>query len=211
MRNMKGITGLVPAAGMSSRMGDFKPLMPLRGKTVIENSIDSMLSAGVEQIVVVLGHRGQELETMLRSRYPGGRLRFVFNHRYAETDMLHSIKVGLAAMPLCRAFFLLPADMPVIEAETYWAVYRALPPEGGRIVFPTLSGYRKHPPLIDSALIPAILRFDGPDGLRGFWRLNESRVVTVPVDDVGCSTDLDTQQQYQECINTFQNPNGKSR
>ena len=49
------IGGLILAAGLSSRMGDFKPLMPLRGKTLIENSIDSLLLCGVDPIVVVLG------------------------------------------------------------------------------------------------------------------------------------------------------------
>lgn len=31
--------GLITAAGLSSRMGDFKPLMPLCGRTVIENTV----------------------------------------------------------------------------------------------------------------------------------------------------------------------------
>lgn len=204
MKVMSGINGLVPAAGMSSRMGVFKPMMPLRGKTIIENALDSMLSAGVEQIVVVLGYRGQELETLLRSRYPGARLLFTYNRRYAETDMLDSIKEGLSTMPTCSAFFLLPADMPVVDKQTYRAVYRALPQEGESIVFPTFNGYRKHPPLICSRFIPDILTFDSTDGLRGFWRLNEKHVVTVSVDDIGCCTDLDTRQQYERCVNAFQ-------
>ena len=41
------IGGLILTAGLSSRMGDFKPLMPLRDKTLIENSIDSMLLCGI--------------------------------------------------------------------------------------------------------------------------------------------------------------------
>ncbi len=41
------IGGLILAAGLSSRMGDFKPLMPLRGKTLIENTIDSLLLCGI--------------------------------------------------------------------------------------------------------------------------------------------------------------------
>lgn len=55
---MSRIGGLILAAGLSSRMGDFKPLMPLRGKTLIENTIDSLLLCGVAPIVVVLGPPG---------------------------------------------------------------------------------------------------------------------------------------------------------
>ena len=62
------ICGLIVAAGLSSRMGCFKPLLPLRGKTVIENTIDSMLLCGISPVVVVLGYRGREVEAVLHSR-----------------------------------------------------------------------------------------------------------------------------------------------
>ena len=67
----KRIGGLILAAGCSKRMGDFKPLMPLRGKTLIENTIDSRLLCGVSPITVVLGHRGRDIEAIVKSRYLG--------------------------------------------------------------------------------------------------------------------------------------------
>ena len=200
----KRIGGLILAAGCSKRMGDFKPLMPLRGKTLIENAIDSMLLCGVDPIVVVLGHRGQDMEAILNSRYLGDTLTLVYNHDYAATDMLTSVKLGLAAMPPCDAFFLLPGDMPVVAKETFLAVYRAMPELGSAITFPTLDGYRKHPPLIDASFIPEILKYDGENGLRGFWTLHEDSIVTVAVDDVGCWTDLDTFAQYSRCVQRYQ-------
>lgn len=206
--NARRIHGLILAAGLSSRMGDFKPLMPLRGKTLIENSIDSMLLAGVTQIVVVLGHRGDDLQAILRSRYVGDSVIPVFNRDYATTDMLTSVKVGLRAMPECDAFFLLPGDMPVVAKETFLAVYRAMPESGAAITFPTLQGYRKHPPLIDSSFIPEILGYEGEGGLRGLWKRHEDKIETVPVDDIGCWTDLDTFEQYFSCINRYHQSKG---
>ena len=91
----KRIGGLILAAGCSKRMGDFKPLMPLRGKTLIENTIDSMLLCGISPITVVLGHRGRDIEAILKSRYLGTGLTMVYNNGYAATDMLTSIKIGL--------------------------------------------------------------------------------------------------------------------
>ena len=198
------IGGLILAAGCSKRMGDFKPLMPLRGKTLIENSVDSMLLCGVSPIMVVLGCRGQEVEAILKSRYLGDTLTTVYNPDYAATDMLASIKIGLSALPPCDAFFLLPGDMPVVAKETFLTVYRAMPESGSAVTFPTLDGYRKHPPLIGAALIPEILRYDGENGLRGFWALHEDKIVTAAVDDAGCWTDLDTFAQYSRCIQRYQ-------
>lgn len=200
----KRIGGLILAAGCSKRMGDFKPLMPLCGKTLIENTIDSMLLCGISPITVVLGHRGRDIEAIVKSRYLGTGLTMVYNNDYAATDMLTSIKIGLSAMPPCDAFFLLPGDMPVVAKETFLAVYRAMPELGSAITFPTLKGYRKHPPLIDAAFIPEILRYDGINGLRGFWELHADSIVTVAVDDVGCWTDLDTFTQYSRCVQRYQ-------
>ena len=196
------ICGLVLAAGLSRRMGEFKPLLPFRGKTLIENTIDSILSSGAHQVVVVTGHRAQELEPILEEKY-GERVIIAHNADFASTDMLHSIRVGGRAMPECGAFFLLPGDMPVVEENTF---RRILTQRDGSlsVIFPTLDGYRKHPPLVDSRLIPEILRFSGDGGLRQFWKEQESLIHTVSVDDAGVWVDLDTREDYCKCKEKYE-------
>ena len=203
----KTIHGLITVAGLSSRMGDFKPLMPLRGKTVIENTIDSMLVAGVGKIVLVLGHRGKELEKYLKSRYLGDTLIYVYNYKYAKTDMLTSIKIGLKSLPVCDAFFLLPGDMPVIEKETYLKIYEAMPFGQGGVIFPTLEGYRKHPPLIDIGFIPKILEYQGEGGLREIWKEYKNKIHTVAIEDPGCWVDIDTYKEYLKCKENYEEKN----
>lgn len=197
------ICGLILAAGLSSRMGDFKPLMPFRGKTLIENTVSSVLGGGAQSVVVVTGFRGEELETLLRCRY-GDRVLFARNYDFAETDMMHSIQIGCRALPLCEAFFLLPGDMPVVQRTTFHKLIQARPANAVSVVFPTLGGYRKHPPLVDVRLIPNILAFDGEGGLRRLWQQHKELVYTVPVDDDGVWIDLDTQHDYQKCRRTYE-------
>jgi len=102
--------GIILVAGLSSRMGDFKPLLKLDGKTMIEHSVDSMLHSGVNQVIVVLGYRGEEIEVLLKNKYDTSRLVFTHNLKYAETDMLSSVKIGIAALNKCDAFYLLPGS-----------------------------------------------------------------------------------------------------
>ena len=195
------LRGLILAAGLSSLMGDFKPLLPLRGKTVIENAADSVLDGGAESLTVVVGYRGDELSALLKRRY-GERVQTVRNPDYAHTDMLHSVQLGCLAMPACGAFFLLPGDMPAVRADTFRRLLEAR--AEGSVVFPTLEGRRKHPPLIDSSLIPEILAFRGEDGLRGLWRKHEETICTVAVDDEGVCLDLDTPQAYSRCRQKYE-------
>ena len=57
LHNQQNLSSLILAAGLSSRMENFKPLMPFRGKTLIENTIDSVLSGGAQTAVVVSGFK----------------------------------------------------------------------------------------------------------------------------------------------------------
>lgn len=203
MKRTPRIRGLILAAGLSSRMGEFKPLLPLLGKTVIENTVDSVLSGGAASVTVVAGYRGEEVASLLSARY-GERVRVAWNPDYANTDMLHSIRIGCQALPACDGFFLLPGDMPVVRRETFQRLTAAWSAEVPGVVFPTLDGYRKHPPLIDFRLIPELLAYDGGDGLRGLWQRHEDWIRTIPVDDTGVWVDLDTQQDYRICKEKFE-------
>ena len=196
------ICGLVLAAGLSRRMGEFKPLLPFRGKTLIENTIDSILSSGAQRVVVVTGHRAEELEEILGEKYEG-RVILTRNHEFATSDMLHSIQIGCQAMPECDAFFLLPGDMPVVEPITFQKVLAQRDGTLG-VIFPTLDGFRKHPPLVDYRLIPQILGFHGEGGLRRFWQEQEHLIRTVAVDDAGVWMDLDTQEDYKKCKEKYE-------
>lgn len=203
MRQRETIRALILAAGLSRRMGDFKPLLPLRGKTMIENSVGSVLHGGAETAVVVTGYRADEVESVLRGAF-GDRVAFTRNEEYAATDMMRSIRIGAAALPECDAFFLLPGDMPMVAHSTFDKLLSAREREKAPVIFPALDGYRKHPPLIDARLIPAILAFDGDGGLRGLWERYESDICTVAVDDAGVWVDLDTQAEYQECKQIYE-------
>jgi len=194
------INGIILAAGMSSRMEAFKPLLKLKDKTIIECSIDSMLCAGVQQVVVVLGHRAQELKTVLLPRYEHSRLVLVRNTHYAEMDMLMSVKIGISALPVCDAFFLLPGDMPAVNSQTFLKVKETMVRSQALIAFPSLEGHRKHPPLISAKCMDTICKFDGTGGLREVWKQLESEIVTVAVDDAGCRLDADTRADYHRLV-----------
>jgi CTP:molybdopterin cytidylyltransferase MocA len=198
MENNK-ICGVILAAGMSTRMGTFKPLLPLKGKTVIENTIDSMLSGGAESVVIVVGYRGEELVDLIDRKYKDkyrDKIIVAWNYEYETTDMLYSLQIGVRSLPECDGFFLLPADMPLISTSTFIKVLETWKIGGYDVVFPTLDGHRKHPPLVASRLIPEILDFHGDGGVRELWKRHEAMIGTVEVLDRGVWIDLDTPKDY---------------
>ena len=192
--------GIILAAGLSSRMKAFKPLLKLKEKTMIEYSIDSMFNAGVSKIIVVLGFHAEEIETLLCNKYDCSRVSFLCNEKYAETDMLTSVKIGISALDTCDAFYLLPGDMPAIKTKTFLMVKDCLDRTGAMVAFPTINDHRKHPPLISWKCIDFILKFNGDGGLRSLWNELETQIVTVPVDDFGCTLDADTKEDYSRLV-----------
>ena len=125
---------------------------------------------------------------------------FVENPDYASTDMLCSVRIALKALDDCDAFYIAPADMPMISP----AVYRMLAEsftEEDEILIPVTNAKRGHPPLIASRLIPDILAYDGTDGLRGFYRGYQVR--EIPVENEGSLTDLDTPDDYRAAVNSI--------
>ncbi len=194
------ICGLILAAGLSSRMGDFKPLMDLLGKTAIERTVDSMLSAGVSPVMVVLGNRAEEVTQVLRGRYPEESVRIAINPRYAVTDMLTSIKIGIRELPVCDAFFLLPGDMPAVRKGTFDRIRNEMEKNKAAVVFPLIQGARRHPPLISADIIEEILAFEGSGGLKSFWTQFDGGISAVSVDDIGCQLDMDTMEDYRKLV-----------
>lgn len=185
------IGAVIPAAGLSSRMGAFKPLLPYAEATVIESAVGSV-TPYADTAVAVLGLRADELRGVLARRF-GCRLTIAYNPDYASTDMLASVKIGLRAMGECDAFFLLPADMPAVPAAVFETLIAGFDGSAG-VIYPVIGGRRGHPPLISAALIPEILAYKGGGGLRAI--LGSSRTKEIPVSDAGILLDLDTPQDY---------------
>ena len=196
--------GLILAAGLSRRMGGFKPLMRFEGKTLLECSIDSMLEGGAERVVVVLGYRAGEVGAMLRGAYSPEKLRLAYNPAYEITDMLASIKIGIRALPASDAFLLLPGDMPAVGRETFLKLNETMRETGAKVVFPTVDAHRKHPPLIGSACARDILSYAGSGGLRGMWKTYAGEVAEVAVEDQGCLMDADTMDDFHRLTDYLQ-------
>lgn len=201
MGEKKRFAAVIPAAGLSSRMGDFKPLLEFNGSTVIESAVTGALSS-CDTAVIVLGKRAAQLRELLQSRFKN-RLIFAENPDYASTDMLASVKIGVRAIESIDSgysgFFISPADMPCIPPEVYMGLITEFDRAKDEVLIPVTGGRRGHPPLIASKLIPDILAYNGTDGLRGYY--HGASVREIPIADSGILTDLDTPEDYMAALN----------
>ncbi len=195
---MRGFTappslgGIVLGGGYASRMGRCKLLLPLEGRTALEQAVQTMQQSGVEHIVVVSGHYEKEM----RPHVEALGAHSVYNSRYDE-GMFSSVLAGLQALPpSVEACFLLPGDIPLVKENTYRTLLTSRKPHHPLLI-PTFRGKTGHPPLFEASLIPLILNWKGEGGLRGAFQAFAPEPLLVPVADQGVLLDMDTPEDYE--------------
>lgn len=190
------VAALVPAAGFSSRMGGFKPLLPLSGSTVLGCVTRSLRLAGVEDIVAVAGHNALDVLAEAARLSIG----CVVNREY-EQGMFSSVLAGIDALPQgVDAVLFLPVDIPLVRPQSIRAVTARF--GDAPILYPCFRGQRGHPPLIAASCLPFVKAWNGDNGLRGALETLEARLEAqdVPVADANVLFDLDTQEDYREAM-----------
>lgn len=181
------------AAGRSSRMGAFKPLLPMGNESFVCRLVRLMRSAGAEQIIVVTGYRAE----CLREELARENVCFVHNESFAETKMFDSLLLGLSALESdVDRILMSPVDIPLVRPET---VRRLLAVEDD-FVRPCDHGVTGHPLVLSRRMVERIREYDGAGGLRALLFQPGISVTDVPVDDPGTTMDADTAEDYQKLL-----------
>lgn len=187
------VAAVLLAAGRSRRMGAFKPLLPFAGVTVAECCVRSLMEGGASIVVVVTGHRREELKQAL-SHLP---VRFAVNAQ-AVSEMSVSIARGVEELPAgVRAILIALVDQPAIPPEVPRILIDEWRRTGARLLLPEHAGRGGHPVLVDASLRAELLRLDPERGLRALFDAHRSETLRVPVASSYIARDMDTWDDYR--------------
>jgi molybdenum cofactor cytidylyltransferase len=189
------ISAIVLAAGKSERMGRPKALLEFRGRTFLENILDTISRSSIEHTSIVVGHHRREIVNAVQSDS------IVFNPDY-EQGMVTSLQTGIRALPPeSIGAFLFLVDHPVVDVETIEAMIpRAAP---SRIVQPTFEGRRGHPVFLGIDVLREILGLPSSQGADVVVRREPDRIIEIPVNAPGVLIDVDTPEEYEKLRKRF--------
>jgi molybdenum cofactor cytidylyltransferase len=189
------ISAIVLAAGLSTRMGQLKQLLPYEEHTVIEQVVSALLASPVDEVLVVTGHKREAVEAAL-VRWP---VKAVFNPDYAQGEMLSSVQAGLrATSAACQAALLAVGDMPAIQPSVIARLICAYRAAGDDFVYiPSYQMRAGHPVLVPRPHWGAILSLPRGENLRSVLRAKDTHVQWVVVDTPSVLRDIDTPSDYQ--------------
>ena len=184
---------LIVAAGMSKRMGEFKPMLSIGSISIAQRVIATLQQSGVSKIVMVTGYNATALERHLS----GNGVIFLRNDRYETTQMFDSVRIGLRYLKgKCDRVLFTPVDVPLFTAHTV----RAILDSGASLACPMCEGKQGHPILIAESLIQEILLDCGEQGLKGAMDRCSEPLVRIDVEDPGTIRDADTPEDYASLV-----------
>jgi molybdenum cofactor cytidylyltransferase len=190
------ISAVLLAAGESRRMGKFKQLLPLGGKTFVECCADNLLASRVDDVIVVTGHREADVRSAIGNR----PVRFAHNPDYRD-GMSSSIKRGIDAISKeAHACLIALADQPQIGADVINRVIEAYEQDETLIVIPAYEGRNGHPIILDLKLRDEILAIDPDEGLRQVVHAHSNEIVRVEISTDAVLTDFDFPEDYERLL-----------
>ncbi len=188
--------GIVLAAGTSSRLGRPKQLLAYHGRPLTQHVIDAAIAASLDDVIVVLGERAEDMLAEL-TLPPPARARV--NPDYLEGQS-SSLRAGLrAAGPEIRAAVLLLGDQPTVGVGAIRAVLAEYERRGGPVVRATYGGVPGHPVLIDRSVWSEVEAIAGDVGARELLANHPEWVTEVEL-AAGRPADVDTWDDYQRLI-----------
>ena len=172
------IAAILPAAGSSTRLGANKLLIELGGEPLVRRAARRALDAGLDPVILVLGHDHERVRTAVA----GLPVMHLLHTGYAE-GMPSSLREGIGALPpSCEAAVVVLPDMPLVTASMLAELMEQYRSGRPRLVV-SLYGDTPAPPILYSrALFPDLLaaREGGREVVR--THLGEAAVVHHPAE-----------------------------
>ena len=191
------IPGILLSAGLSTRMGEPKQLLPFGNNTMIETIIDNMLESKLDEVIVVIGHESEKVREKIQDK----PVKVAFNPNYQQ-GMLTSAQCGVQALPdRTDAFALMLVDQPFITSDLINRVVDAYNDSNKGIALPSYNYRRGHPAIFSRCYATDILTLDAESGgIRSLFKTNADDIHYVIVDTNHVLRDIDYRKDYEEAL-----------
>ncbi len=180
------ITGILLAAGASTRFGSDKLLYQLndKGPTIIEKSAQNLVAV-INNIVIIIDPQNQALTQHLNTlQYP------IIHNPLAKLGIGSSIACGVKATKHADAWLIALGDMPFIQAQSIQQVSRALGMKN-KIIAPFFHGKRGHPVGFSKNYYTQLSVLTKDSGAHSIIKDHADNLIAIDLDDSGICMDID--------------------
>lgn len=200
------IFGLIIAAGYSSRMDDFKPLVHYDQKPFIEHIINKLIAV-CDEILIVTGFNGYMLEDSVKVIYNGKqilkKIDFIYNENFAR-GMFSSVQCGLKAlineMKESDYVMLHLVDQPHISEMVYEKLAKEARSSARKVILPSYEKKAGHPIMLSKSVVEKIIDAPVSDNLRDILRKFHDEISYIEISDESIIQDVNTQKERERYL-----------
>lgn len=172
--------------------------MELEGETVIQLVVDAVAASGLDEIVVVLGHAADEIESRLELS-PIARVVRAEEYRLGQSA---SLKAGIDAVSAeSSVAVVVLGDQPRIDPSSIRALIERFRQGAGPVVQASYEGTPGHPVLFDREVWKDLRGIEGDMGARDLLKQNPGWITRVDIEGPP-PADLDTWEDYETLKNS---------
>lgn len=186
------VAAVILAAGKASRMGEgggHKLLAEFDGEPLVRRAAKTALAANVDFVIVVTGHRRNEIEAALLEL----EVTAICNPDYAS-GMASSLISGYSAATERNidGVLVMLADMPGVTVRDLNALISSFRLASGHAIIRAVSrGKRGNPVILPKSLNDSIMRLEGDVGARYLVETSGTPVIDLDIGDAAL-LDVDT-------------------
>ena len=193
------LSAIILAAGLSSRMGaDNKMLLPFNNKPAVAVIVETIIEAGVKDIIVVTGYEAEDIKDVLK-KY---EVQFTHNKRYNE-GMTSSIQQGVTAAK-GNGYMICLSDMVMITAAEYGLLEDAFEErivvDAACICLPQYKNEKGNPVIFSAFYRESILHNREPEGCKNVVQLNKEHLYKVAMNTPHILQDFDYPDDYNKLL-----------
>ncbi len=197
------ISSILLAAGLSSRMkGENKLTKEIKGIPLINYTIKNILGSSVNEIIIVLGHEKEVLESLIENNK---KIKLIYNINY-RNGIASSIKTGVKNISKnAEAFFISLGDMPNVNQNIYNKLIKARYNYNKKlnrkhkkdIIIPEYEDVKGNPILFSALMKNQIMSIQGDDEANIIIYFNKNKILNVKINNKSIIEDFDTHENFE--------------
>ena len=188
------ISATILAAGQSLRMdNDNKLLLPIEGVAIIQHVCKTVLSANINQVIVVTGYENEIVSQAIPKEVDN----IVYNSDW-NSGMSSSIYKGISSLPEnVDGNMIVLGDMPMISTDTLQLLIDQFIKQKGRlIIYPIYEDRQANPVIFPKKYFSEILSLTGDRGCKKVLKQYPENVIGIPIQSQEVVLDCDTKDDY---------------
>lgn len=189
----RSFAGVIPASGVSRRMGQSKALLELEGETFVSRVVRSLSAGGCSPVFVVTAPgQGDVAE---EARRAGAEV--LVNPDPGEGPIT-SLRIAIGAIDdSVDGIVYLPVDHPLVRPDSVAKLLAAARSSGAKLTLPVHGAKRGHPAIFHRALFDELLDPGLEGGARVVVHRHLESAEVLDLGDPGVIADIDTPEAYR--------------